>query len=817
MSATIKNKTGLLLWLSLGILIVSLYSEYIFGDDLFIFRAVGSDTYYQYWPFDRLYSEILRSGDLSHWTFRIGLGQQIFPLVAYLNPFRLLIHLMPPDFAVNVYVIKMILEIVCAVFLWRLYLSKIGIIGVPNTLFSLLYGFNGYLLLWGQHVSFGVVFSLVPITLYALELFLKEDKAWPLVLSLALFMGISIYFFAMFAVFFGIFVLARLLHDADGIQFVGLKLVKLACCGAIAGLLAAWIILPEVLFFLESPRVGTPLKLGLWDHFGWMHHLSLLRVFSNNLFGTGVHYYGPLNYYEAPQLYCGILTLLLIPQFFSFATVRARFVYGSVFILLTLALFSPFLAHLFNARFTLNNRYTFLLIVFWLFLAAHAFYKIEQSGTFHQPLFWGSWVVLFLLVGIPLIVTSLLNNEIISLSKEQLRDLHYFFDGSHPNLSRSELPQLLKHEFIPHLMEECYKIVGILTAYGALFFLFSKKRLKSFKPIFIVILAEIILLSYPTINKRATLEAHYLTDGKGYYDGTMAAVEYLESIDQGFYRITKDYDSVFLNDAAFQGYSGTKGYSSLTEPEAIQFYKTMSVDFYHDQKSPNYQGGFDERPLLNDLLGVKYLLSKEMIAEPHLTFLKRVEGINIYQKNKARPLGVVYHQVWGADAFERLSPQEKDTALLNGAIVSDAMISILKNENPGISILDTQPRTKQPIAPENEHTDQTGPQAVNVVKVSEFKPDHIKSRVDLTRQGLLFFSIPHNKGWQAHIDQQPVEIFPVNNGFMGIWADKGVHEVELDFKPYGSKTGRYVSLGTLFFIFAFQGLQRNRTLYNGVL
>lgn len=802
----VKQRAGLLLWLSVGVLIISLYSEYLFGDDLFIFRAVGSDTYYQYWPFDRLYGNILRSGDLTQWTFHIGLGQQIFPLVAYLNPFRLLIHLMPPDFAVNMYIIKMILEIICAVLLWRFYLRKIGVTGIPNAVFSLLYGFNGYLLLWGQHVSFGIVFSLIPITLYTLEIYLKDGKAWPLVFSLALFMSISIYFFAMFVVFFTLFGLARLLHTADGYRVVGTKMVRLTVYGVIAGLLAAWIILPEALFYLESPRVDEPMRIGLWSHFDWMHHLSLMRIVSNNFFGTGIHYYGPLNYYETPQLYCGLLTLLLIPQFFSFATTKERVLYGTVFIILTLALFSPYLAHLFNARFTLNNRYTFLLIVFWIYIAAQGFYKIDQYGAFHQPIFWVSWATLFLIVGLPLSIAILLDNEVLTLSKDQLRSLHYFFDGSHPNLSRSELPQLLQHEFLPHVIKECYKIVGVLTAYGLLFFLFAKRRLRSFKPIFIILLAEIILLSYPTINKRATLEAHYLTDGQGYYDGTMAAVEHLESIDHGFYRVIKTYDSVFLNDAAFQDYRSTKGYSSLTEPATINFYNEMEINYYQDQKSSNYQGGFNERPRLNDLLGVKYLLSKEPIKAPHLSFIKKIEGIHIYQNKNVRPMGLVYHQVWDNDAFERLAPNEKDTALLQGAIIPVDFIPYIQARN--IKRLTSLQNTELPETDKFAQNDHAAPNANNAFKITDFKEDHLKGRVDLSRPGILFFAIPYNRGWRVEVDQEATTIFPVNKGFFGIFASKGVHEVKLAFKPYGAKMGRYVSVGTLLALLMFIGLFR---------
>ncbi|MEA3438513.1 MAG: YfhO family protein, partial [Thermodesulfobacteriota bacterium] len=503
---------------------------------------------------------------MHNWTYRIGLGKQVSPIIAYLNPFRLIVQLMPPDIEARAYILKVILEVGCAALLMRLYLQKIGISGISSLIFPLLYGFNGYLLLWGQHVSFGVIFSLIPLTLYALEVFLQDHKMWPLVLSLSLFMSISIYFFTMAFVFLVIFMTFKTVITSKDIKAFRSNYLKIGFCYVLAGLLAARVILPEILYYLGSPRVGTPLKLGVFETFGWMHYISLLRIFSNNIFGTGVHYYGPLNYYEAPQIYCGLLTLLLVPQFFCYAKAREKIIYGMVFGCLSLALFSPYVAHIFNATFTLNNRYTFVLIFFWIYMAAYALYYIDKSNSFNKPVFFISWSVLFLMIAGILAGGILLQFEFLKLPKEIAMDSLKLAQIRSPNTTGVDFFIFFKNEFIPTILSNSIKILLLLSAYGIVFAIYSKKINKSYWLLFFFVIIELIVLNHPTINERITLREGYLNGNKGYYDGSRVASDYIKSVDTTFYRIHKAYNSVFLNDAAFQGYYGTKGYTSLTEP-----------------------------------------------------------------------------------------------------------------------------------------------------------------------------------------------------------------------------------------------------------
>ncbi len=47
-------------WLALLVGVVSLvvFLPFIFGNRLFIFTRIASDTYYQYWPFDKHISDM---------------------------------------------------------------------------------------------------------------------------------------------------------------------------------------------------------------------------------------------------------------------------------------------------------------------------------------------------------------------------------------------------------------------------------------------------------------------------------------------------------------------------------------------------------------------------------------------------------------------------------------------------------------------------------------------------------------------------------------------------------------------------------------
>ena len=62
------------------------------------------------------------------------------------------------------------------------------------------------------------------------------------------------------------------------------------------------------------------------------------------------------------------------------------------------------------------------------------------------------------------------------------------------------------------------------------------------------------------------------------------------------------------------------------------------------------------------------------------------------------------------------------------------------------------------------------------------------------KDAVVFFSVPHSKGFTAYVDGQPEKIFKTNRGLSSIVVKKGTHQIEFKYLPQGFKTGCVISL-----------------------
>lgn len=85
--------------------------------------------------------------------------------------------------------------------------------------------------------------------------------------------------------------------------------------------------------------------------------------------------------------------------------------------------------------------------------------------------------------------------------------------------------------------------------------------------------------------------------------------------------------------------------------------------------------------------------------------------------------------------------------------------------------------------------------------------NHISGNVDFGQNKMLCFSVPYGKGWHAKVDGQAVEVYPLNDLFMGIEVLKGAHEIELYYITPGIRAGGAVSAGTAVVIIAISVLR----------
>ncbi len=82
-------------------------------------------------------------------------------------------------------------------------------------------------------------------------------------------------------------------------------------------------------------------------------------------------------------------------------------------------------------------------------------------------------------------------------------------------------------------------------------------------------------------------------------------------------------------------------------------------------------------------------------------------------------------------------------------------------------------------------------------EIVRYEPDLIQVRATTEAPGLLVLSEVYESGWQAYIEDEPVDILPTNHVLRGIPLPAGEHTVELRYEPVALRLGVLISALTV--------------------
>ena len=81
------------------------------------------------------------------------------------------------------------------------------------------------------------------------------------------------------------------------------------------------------------------------------------------------------------------------------------------------------------------------------------------------------------------------------------------------------------------------------------------------------------------------------------------------------------------------------------------------------------------------------------------------------------------------------------------------------------------------------------------IQLVSYKPNYLKYKAENTKEGLAVFSeIYYEKGWNAYVDGELTEHFPVNYVLRSMMLPPGKHTIEFKFEPQVIKTGSTITL-----------------------
>ncbi len=362
-------------------MIILLVSYFIFGiypfgkESVLVLDLNGQYVYY----FENLRDAFWGNGSFFN-SWSRNLNGEIIGMYAYYlaSPFTLVVMLLPRSIMTTSLLIMQMLKVGTAAitFCWYLRDSKKT---APYTalIFALMYSLMGYMIVQLMDPMWLDGLIYLPIICRGIEK-LIDNSGWLLfIIPLALMFIANFYIGWMIAIFCCFYFLAHyffLSSETSPFRFKHMLIcgLKFASGGFIAAALSAWLLLP--LYY--------SLSLGKFEfsepNYDFKTQFDFIDFFVNLL----PNVYDTCRPEGSPVVYCGVMTLLLVPLFFMNDNIKFKQKLGYALIAVTIVV-SMYLStidlvwHGFQVPNWLPYRYSFTVSFLLLIMAAQAFERIE--------------------------------------------------------------------------------------------------------------------------------------------------------------------------------------------------------------------------------------------------------------------------------------------------------------------------------------------------------------------------------------------------------------------------------------------------------
>lgn len=756
-----RSLTALLL-LGMGL---AVFWRFVFGDALLLYRDIGRDSLFSYYADFVHLANYIRTDGFPSWSFHIGMGQDLAYATGFL--FWEPVAWLPARFIAQTLVYQHLLKVVIAglLFFRFLQLSRIPLQGAA--LGSILVGFSGYMTMgscWYLAAEELLAFTAI---LLGAEIALQRGRWVWLAVSVALVGLINPFYLYLCALFLCCYVPASLFARHGWLPGLILKRsLALAAVALLGVALGAAITLPYLHVVLNSPRGSgsTNNPFASFPVLGFesmAHYLTaLLRFFANDMVGTGDAFRGWQNYFEAPLSYCGLISLLLLPQAFLGGTTRRRI----ILLLFLLWLIIP----------TLFPWFRYL---FWLF-----------KGDYYRT------YSLFSILG--LVTISLLSLR--QYLERRAFNLWLLVGWSVLLIGVLFLP----FEALQSLIESRLRIaVAIyLAAYATILAVgrFANKETAAAYLLLAVTAVELIHFNYITVSERQFVRKSELIDGLAANRDTVDAITELKRDDKSFYRMTvlrhgEKSAETDPNEAMLLGYYSMGSYGSFNDFNYIRFLAAVDVLPSNRETDTRWAIGVTGDFILSLFAGEKYVLVEDPAPfrnAPQYELLGQHGKSYLFRNRLSVPLGLTFSRYLREDYFLQLPPDAKGLALCATAVLdsSEPAAQSLKSITfPELN--DELAATTLPAIIDQRRFGALYP--------TSFSQSRLEGSVRLDQNGLLVLQTPFANGWSAFQDGRPAQTVRADVGLLGVILDGGEHKVELRYRNPWLIAGAIVTLSAV--------------------
>lgn len=800
------------------------------------------DLYHQYAPFISELQDKLRSFSSLLYSWSGGLGTSFLPQLSYYlsSPLNVLSVLFPKDHLTEAVLFLTLLKVGLAGSFFSVYLKGVHQKENPAMVgFSLLYALSSYVLVFSWNIMWMDAIYLFPLVMLGLVRLVRDSRGLLFCIALAISL-LSNFYMAFFTCFFTLLYYPVCLfqyNKAVELAVLFKKSVKFAAWSLLAGGLSAILLLPTYFALRATSAADDLMPRTLTHYFDFFDYIS--RHFTGTV---------PSIREGMPNLYCGILVLILIPVYFMSKTISLKEkLWHFALLLLLMVSFNMdilnFIWHGFHFPNQIPYRFSFVYIFLVLSMSYPAFTRLNE--------FTGKQIGALCMAVIGLVVLS-----------QKFDDI----------------------KLDPVTM---YVSILCVALYAAAFTLDRSMTVPPFARslfILLVIVAEMITNTALTVDKIDTAEGYLNREGYASGKEPVMIRRQLAEIaarDKSFYR-TEILPPKTTNDGFLYNYRGFSIFSSTFQLKPVRMFQNLG---YHSNgiNSYTYEGS---TPILDSLFGIKYLIYRNLTIEDRL--YKQVaanDELTVFTNPYALSPGFLAPEDFKNFHTGSSNPMENQNRLMERlAGVKDTLVSINQKQGSFVNLsvsssstryysykrpnkessstarvqiqvekdgqvylhykvsygmkgsgfvmvngkkVDFNPRhstlinlgfCKAGSTPELQvEFDKAAPEsgwfevyaytlnqpafekAMTTMKekalaVESFSDTRMKGRVEAAAPGLMVMTIPYDTGWHVKVDGKEVKTQALDDCLLSFEVEKGSHKIELRFVPDKYVPGLVVTL-----------------------
>ncbi|MCL2881662.1 MAG: YfhO family protein [Coriobacteriia bacterium] len=597
----------------------------------------------------QIFSTLIHTGRFvaPHFDFSIGYGSDLLTTLNWYaigDPFNLLFAVIPVSKAPYLYSALIVLRLYLIGVAFSAYCHKLKLSRSSQLFGSSAYVFCGFVLQAIVHPNFLNPLIYLPLLLIGVEQIFRKQRPYFFIAVVCLAAITDFYFFYLLTILLIIYLVIRFftLDDKKSLKSFFSWAGTFALFYLVGLLMACLVFLPIIMYMLISYRAGIHQIISLFYSPGYY-----LRFFPSFI----------TTYPPGPWTYFGYSALSFAAIILLFTKRKTQGALKFTFILLTVFLMFPIVGDVFNGFSYVTNRW----VLGYSFVIA--------------------------------LITAVILPDILRPTKKQIVILTIF-------AAIYAIPMAFAGKVGASGAVPSYLILVLLVLFmwGSYLYHRSGRGKQGSRPGRIALFVALLLMCagfvingyYKYAPAQGGLASDYVGSGEAIDSLTKNSSSVVKSIgDTSFYRYDENEyggQAIIQNRSLLNGVNSTGFYFSLTNSRMID---SLIDDIGLYVRANCSVTSLDNRTSMGTLANVKYFVirdgEKRYLPYGYDKLVKKANGYEVYKNAYALPFGYTYDKVIPEASYQKLTPVEKQQALLQGAVVNNAVAPSLDTTTPAFN------------------------------------------------------------------------------------------------------------------------------------